>query len=248
MRRRTGRSGTASRKLRLCLAAASSLWFGWSAAQGADLGAFSDHGDVGKTSRSGSVRFDAVSGTYFVAGGGENMWFTNDAFHFVWTRVSGDFSLSASPAWPRAGGNAHRKACLMVRQSLDAGSAYVDVAIHGDGLTSLQFREAAGGPTREIQANVKRPARAGIVRRGTTYYLALPAAGSPADGALAPAGAFMRLALKDPLYVGLAVCAHDDGALEEASFARVKLEVRGSREAVKPVLHSSLEVVPIGSK
>ena len=32
----------------------------------------------------------------------------------------------------------------MIRQSLDADSAYVDVALHGDGLTSLQFRDAQG--------------------------------------------------------------------------------------------------------
>ncbi len=45
----------------------------------------------------------------------------------------------------------------MIRQSLDADSAYVDVALHGDGLTSLQFREAKGAATHEVQANVSAP-------------------------------------------------------------------------------------------
>src|SRR5438034_8242660 len=47
----------------------------------------------------------------------------------------------------------HRKAVLMVRQTLDADSAYADVALHANGLTSLQYREEKGAATHEIQAN-----------------------------------------------------------------------------------------------
>ena len=43
----------------------------------------------------------------------------------------------------------HRKAVLMIRQNLDRDAAYADVALHGDGLTSLQFRPAAGAETLE---------------------------------------------------------------------------------------------------
>ncbi len=39
----------------------------------------------------------------------------------------------------------------------EADSAYVDAALHGDGLTSLQFREARGAATHEVQANVSAP-------------------------------------------------------------------------------------------
>ena len=42
----------------------------------------------------------------------------------------------------------------MIRQGLEADAAYVDAAVHGDGLTSLQFRDAKGGQTHEVQANV----------------------------------------------------------------------------------------------
>ena len=54
----------------------------------------------------------------------------------------------------------------MIRQGLDADSAYVDVALHGDGLTSLQFREAEGDATHEVQANVSGPRRLRIEKRG----------------------------------------------------------------------------------
>ena len=59
------------------------------------LGIFSHQRDIGNVAKPGSVNFDPATGEYLIAGGGENMWFTNDAFHFVWTKMSGDFTLTA---------------------------------------------------------------------------------------------------------------------------------------------------------
>src|SRR5882757_4492682 len=98
-------------------------------------GIFSGQADIGSVAKPGSAEFDSVKGEYLIAGGGENIWFTNDAFHFVWAKMSGDFTLTANVKFLGADGNPHRKACLFVRQSLDSDSAYADVAIHGNGLT-----------------------------------------------------------------------------------------------------------------
>jgi hypothetical protein len=213
-------------------------------ARAAGLGIFADQGDIGKTSMTAASALDPA-GSYLVSGGGENMWFTNDAFHFVWKQMSGDFALRAAINWTTSGGNAHRKACLMIRQSLASDSAYVDVAIHGDGLASLQYRETEGGATHEIQANASRPPIAGITRQGEVFVMTL---GDTEGAALAPSGAFIRIQLPDPVYVGLAVCAHDDKVLETARFSNVSLEGREAHPDQKPVLHSSLEIVPINSK
>jgi hypothetical protein len=83
-----------------------------------------------------------------------------DAFHFAWKKASGDLALAADVAFLGAGKDPHRKACLMIRQSLDADSAYVDVALHGDGLTSLQFREAKGAPRTRCRRTSRPPAAA----------------------------------------------------------------------------------------
>ena len=104
----------------------------------------------------GAATYDDAAKTYTVTGGGENMWFAKDAFHFAWMRATGDVSLTADIAFTGAGKDPHRKACLMIRQSLDADSAYVDAALHGDGLTSLQFRQEKGAATHEVQANICR--------------------------------------------------------------------------------------------
>ena len=109
----------------------------------------------------GSAEYDAGRKSYTVAGSGENMWSTADAFQFVWKKATGDLALTADVAFVGTGTDPHRKACLMIRQTLDADSAYVDVALHGDGLTSLQFREAAGEATHEVQANVSGPGGSG---------------------------------------------------------------------------------------
>ena len=99
------------------------------------LGLFEGHSDIGAVGVPGSVTYDAGHKSYLVAGGGENMWFAEDALQFVWKRISGDVALAADIRWIGAGGNAHRKACLLIRQSLDPKSPYADAVVHGDGLT-----------------------------------------------------------------------------------------------------------------
>lgn len=219
-------------------------WWAASPSGAAEVGLFEGDRDVGKVGQPGSVVFEETGKDYMISGGGENMWFTNDAFHFIWKRVSGDFELQAAVQWLQAGGNAHRKACLVVRQSLEPDSAYIDVAVHGDGLTSLQFREARGGLTREIQANETSPARVGIERQGETFLLAI---GSEA-GPLHPAGPFMRLRFADPVYVGLGVCAHDDKAIERARFSQVEFQQRKPAADARPALHCTLETIAISSR
>ena len=171
------------------------------------------------------------------------MWSTNDAFHFVWMKVSGDLSLSADISLIGTNGNAHRKACLIVRQSLDSDAAYADAALHGDGLTSLQYREAKGARTYEIQSNVSRPQRLRIEKRG--QYVSMSIAENP--GELRPAGGSFRLALTDPFYVGLGVCAHDNNVLEKAVFANVAL-TNVTVPLDRSQLISTLETVTIASK
>jgi len=46
----------------------------------------------------------------------------------------------------------HRKLGVMFRDSLKPDSAYVDIALHGDETTSLQFRRTAGAVTEQIHA------------------------------------------------------------------------------------------------
>jgi TolB protein len=95
-----------------------------------DLGIFTNAGSVGETPPGCNVHYDAAKGEYRITGGGANMWSTTDAFYFVWKQMSGDVSLTADVQWVGTSAVEHRKAAVMIRESLDAGSAYADVAAH----------------------------------------------------------------------------------------------------------------------
>src|SRR5260370_20240541 len=113
-----------------------------------------------------SVEYDSSKQGDTVTGSGENMWSAADAFQFAWKKVSGDVTLTADIAFVGAGGNEHKKAVLIFRQSLDADSVYADVALHASGLTSLQFRDEKGAVTHEIQSNISAPKRLRLAKRG----------------------------------------------------------------------------------
>ncbi len=215
------------------------------AAEGAAtaLGIFDGHADVGGPKRSGAAEFNSTQRTYAVTGGGKNMWFTNDALHFVWKKISGDVSLAADITFQGQGIDPHRKACLLIRQNLETDSAYADAALHGDGLTSLQYREANGAMTREIQSNISGPRRLRIEKRGKYVSMSVARVGDT----LQPAGGSFRLELAEPFYVGLGVCARNDDALETAVFSNVELTA-GASAAAKPGLISTLETITIASK
>jgi TolB protein len=190
------------------------------------IGIFTSSGDVGNPSTigPGTAVYDADKKTYILSGGGENMWAAADHFHYVWKKVSGDVTLDATIAFagtrPAAGTpNAHRKACLVIRQTLDSDSPYADAAVHGDGLTSLQWRDAKGAVTHEVQSNVAGPARLRIEKRGSYVSMSLAAAGQP----LQPAGGAAHVEFTGDFYVGLAVSAHDTARIEQASFSSVEL-------------------------
>jgi len=205
------------------------------------VGLFSTPSDIGVVRHQGRSTYDDAAKSYTLSGSGANMWFASDAFHFVWKRIEGDVDIAADVRFPGAGKNPHRKACLMIRQSLDPDAPYVDAALHGDGLTSLQFREAKGANTHEIQSNIAAPARLRLVRRGkyTALYLAR------SDESPAFSGCATRVDMAGPVFVGLGVCAHEEEAVESAVFANVTVAAPARLE--KSNLYSTLETQSLAS-
>ena len=156
-----------SRKLLALLLGATFI----ASAQKPALGPFDSHSDVGETPRQGSAEYNPATGEYRITGGGANMWESTDAFHFVWKRLSGDVTLTADVHFLGTGAVEHRKAALIIRQSLEPGAAYADVARHGDGLTSLQYRLTAGATTQEIRSPVSGPVRIRLERHGDQFTM-----------------------------------------------------------------------------
>ena len=210
------------------------------AAASATLGQFEEQGDIGATPHPGTASFQTNTGSYTISGSGENMWATADAFHFVWKKGSGDVELTADITFATKEGNPHKKAVLMIRQSLDADSPYVDAALHVVGLTSLQSRAENGGATHEVGIDGEGASRLRLVKRGSDFYMYVARTGEE----LHLAGGSLRLELKEPFYIGLGVCAHDKDAVETAIFSNVRI---GTPARGKARLHSTLETISVSS-
>ena len=214
-----------------------------------NLGIFEGQSDIGNVHPPGTANFDGGPKAYTLTGSGENMWMTKDAFHFLWKKASGDVSLSADLSFPNPGGNAHRKAVLMIRQSLDADSIYADATMHGSGMAALQFRPETGATTQDIELNFnsisEAPNRLLIEKRGDLITLYISSHGQP----MRPAGASTRLHFEGSFYVGLGVCAHDPNVVEKAVFANVDLHPLSEANApVKATLYSTLETISIDAE
>ena len=119
------------------------------------------------------------------------MWFGTDDFHLVWKKASGDIAITADINFVGAKGNNHRKAALLFRKSLEANSVYADVALHGDGLTSLQYRDSTGADTHEVETAVSAPQRVRIEKYGSYVYVFV----GDRSGKIVFSGSAMRLEL-----------------------------------------------------
>ena len=227
-------------------ALACALLMGSGAAARAAPGIFDADRDIGDVAFKGSAIFDPGPGTYTIASSGANIWANKDAFHYVWTRRSGDLHIGADFRWIGQGTDSHRKAGLMIRQNLTPGSPYADVMIHGDGMISLQYRTVQDGPTFQIISATWHPRRVRLEREGDSVYFSV--AGE--DGKLRHAGGSYRIAFQAPYYVGLALSAHNNSVKETGVFSNVTMEVPSlayvpdTGYAAK--VESTLEVMDIG--
>ena len=112
--------------------------------QESNLGIFEAQGDIGKVGKSGSVKFDPEKGTYTVTGGGTNMWFTGDEFHFIWEKVAGDISIAANITWPDTMGNPHKKfvkALIQIQRMLMLRSMELDLLLCSTGKKREMLQE-----------------------------------------------------------------------------------------------------------
>ena len=188
-------------------------------AQGAPVGQFDDHADVGSPKIAGSATYDPASQEYAFSAGGANIWATKDEMQFAWKKMKGDFIVRTRVEFLAPGIDPHRKVGWMVRASLDADSPYVDGTEHGERkLTSLQYRRTKGAITEQIVVPVVGPDVLQLERRGKTYIFS----------AARPGEAFVSVELKDfeladEVFVGLFLCAHNAAVTEHAIFRDVRL-------------------------
>lgn len=182
------------------------------------VGIFQGSTDIGEV-KPGDTVFNKDAGTYTLKGGGADLWDNADQFHFAWTMLSGDATLSATVAFANDSDQKNEKAVVMVRQSLDADSPYADVAIHRDGHITLQYRLQKGMATADVTFPANGSKTITLQRKG--------------DHVIAYANGYMKgpqsidIPMQDPVYIGIGVCAHDAKGLDTVTFSDVKYARQG---------------------
>jgi TolB protein len=183
-------------------------------------GAFDVVGDVGTQRIPGSMVYDAQTQVYTITGSGNNIWALEDEFQFAALKISSDFMMTVQAAFLGRGKNPHRKWGIMFRQGLEGDAVHANAVVHGDGLTSLQYRPEQGTETLEVRAafgsaDVVQLERAGnqIVMRAAKFGEALLETGR------------IDLEISSELYAGLFVCSHEIDVAETAIFRNFRLDV-----------------------
>ena len=211
--------------------------------QPGSLNVFVDQSDIGKPLRLGRTTYDSDKQEYTIEGAGANMWASRDEFHFVWRRLQGNFILNASATFVGKGVEPHRKMGWMVRASLEADSPHAVAVVHGDGLTSLQFRRTKGAATEEFVSKVSGAQVLQLERKGNSYRMSAARLGQPLTSEA------VALDLGDEVYVGLFVCSHNKDVIEKAVFSNVRITVPARDDFVpyRDYIGSNLEVMDVAT-
>ncbi len=206
------------------------------------IGQFANHVDVGSPKIAGSAAYNGVTQEYSVSAAGFNMWAARDEFHFLYSKLAGDFILQARVEFLGQGVDPHRKAGWIVRSSLDADSPYVDGTVHGDGLTALQYRRTKGAITEQVQTPYQAPDVLQLERNGNDYTFSFAKFGETFSSCV-----LTNLDLGTDLYVGLFLCSHNSNVVERAIFRDVRI-IRPMADGFRPYrdyIGSVLEILDV---
>ncbi len=176
--------------------------------------------DIGNPKLKGGFQFNEETQKFTISGAGYNLWFDRDEFYFVSQKVEGDFIISASLKFLGEGVDPHRKIGLMIRNSNKENAVYMDGAVHGDGLTSLQYREKEGAETLEKPAEKKEiPGFVQLERKGNEFIFRISKNGQP----MIEIGK-VKLEMEETVLAGMFIGSHNVDVIEKAEFWNVRIE------------------------
>jgi hypothetical protein len=175
------------------------------------------HADVGAVGVEGSWSTSETS--MQVAGAGGDVWDDADAFHFVWAPLSGDGEIVARVAsvqnvrpWSKAG--------VMIRETLDPGSAHAFLVVSSARGYAFQRRVSGGGMSTGTAAGTGTAPQWVRLRRTGDVIDAFRST----DGvAWIPAGSDV-IPMGREVLAGLAVSSHVSTATSQAVFDNVRVQ------------------------
>ena len=211
--------------------------------RGPAAGFFEGFTDLGSPPLKGSVLYSEPGQEYRISGSGENIWFGEDSFSFLWKKMEGDFIIQAQLSFLGEGTDPHRKAGLMIRGGLSSGASHMSCVVHGDGLTSLQYRKAPGVDMEELKFDIRGPDVLQLEKKGKLFTVSVAHQGE------LYAKQSLELNLDGKLEAGLFVCSHNKEVMEEAIFSNVRIMGTAPDDLVpyQSYIGSLLEVMDVKS-
>jgi len=206
------------------------------------IGIFDGQGDIGPVKHAGSGVYDNAAQQYKLTGSGTNVWATHDEFHYIWKKMKGDFILRTNFDFLGKGVEEHRKVGWMVRSSLDTNSMHVSAVVHGNGLTSLQFRRKVSGVTEEKKFTLTGADIVQLERKDGQYIMSVAH-----KGETFVSEKLDSVEMGDDVYVGLFICSHNPDVVEEAQFNNVRIVIPAPKTLVpyRDYLGSAIEILDL---
>lgn len=207
-------------------------------------GIFTSSTDIGSPAHTGSASYHAQEDVYILSGSGENMWFNRDELHFLWKKHTGNAVLYTLAELLDEGTDPHRKAGLMVRESLEPGSPYVSAVLHADGLVAMQYRTTWDGDTYEQRAESDSLNILQIITQEDSVIVQACSRGNPLSGI---GTTKVRFTDSASYYIGLFVCAHREDQIEKARFTNTRLTIPAKKDFIPytDYIGSRLEVIDV---
>ena len=210
--------------------------------QGVKIGSFDMFSDIGLPMIAGEVSYREPTQTYRISGSGSNISAGNDSFSFLWKKMSGDFILQTHIVFIGEGHEPHRKSGIMIRSSLNPSSAMVSCTVHGNGLTSLQYRKKPGENMQEIKFTISGPDVLQLEKKGNNYIMS-----AAHFGEVYQIQTIENVDLGSDLMSGLFICSHNNEFSEEAEFNNTRIfnTAPEDQEVFKTYLGSLLEIMDV---
>jgi len=204
----TGTDGTLAHTttVNLTVNAANGLPSGWTDA------------DIDGVGMTGSATYN--NGTFTVKGSGADIFGTNDQFNFVYQSVSGDQIVIARVV-SESQTAGYSKAGAMIRASLAGNAVNASVLITPTNGVAMEVRSATGAATINVVGwvrGIEPPQWVKLERSGSTFK-----ASYSSDGLGWTQFASTNVTMASSSFAGLAVTAHNNAALNTATFDNVSV-------------------------
>ncbi|MGI4787965.1 MAG: carbohydrate-binding protein [Janthinobacterium lividum] len=177
------------------------------------------HGaDIGSPLPAGGADSEAQ---FFLTGGGSDIWNSSDQFHYVYYQLTGNGQIAARVV-SQSNSNAWAKTGVMMRNTLDAGSAFADVVVTPSSGVNFQWRATAGSGCAGSTASGAAPYWVKLVRSGTqvTGFMAVDNSGVPGPWS-GQMGTWT--CATGTIYAGLCLTGHSQGVAGTAVIDTVQV-------------------------